>query len=376
MCRRFFFRNSGLNASILFLIVYAFICVFFFIDMTNVRSRSSYILRGFRVAAQGPKVNNIVKLAVSRHNAKEVSTKGGGGRCVAWKQAHGGRVTQLAPSRNCSTSSIYFSNQAHLLHYHVSMQAYRPVMGPRELCLLLQALQALHNVLTSAAIPYFMSSGILLGSWRHHGIIPWDGDADIMIHAERSEDVVCILRSLGPRFDLKQAEYILKFFVKNKGTKPETEMPFTRVWPFVDIVFYHENATHLWWGQTYANDRCLPKAWVFPPVTRPFHDLLLTAPRRTGLWLERTMTPALCVVGDTERRQVEKRRISPRLRQVRCEKLRNVYPFVKRRPFTGTVVGEGLHVVADDKGIVQGRCKEVLVFNGEELSSFVGDYIC
>ena len=48
---------------------------------------------------------------------------------------------------------------------------------------LLALLDDVAAALEAARVTYFMSDGTLLGSWRHHGLIPWDDDVDLWLDA-------------------------------------------------------------------------------------------------------------------------------------------------------------------------------------------------
>ena len=49
-----------------------------------------------------------------------------------------------------------------------------------------------------ANLTYFMAADMLLGSYRHHGIIPWDDDADVYLLSHEQEELQIAMFSLSP----------------------------------------------------------------------------------------------------------------------------------------------------------------------------------
>lgn len=71
----------------------------------------------------------------------------------------------------------------------------------------LEILKEIDRVCRKHAIPYYLSSGTLIGVVRHHGFIPWDDDIDIFMHWEYAEKLIAM-----------QDEFQDKYFVQSRRT--------------------------------------------------------------------------------------------------------------------------------------------------------------
>ncbi|MFG7388143.1 LicD family protein [Lactococcus lactis] len=58
-------------------------------------------------------------------------------------------------------------------------------------------------------IEYSLAGGSLLGSERHQGFIPWDGDIDVMLRRDYYEKLMPILSELEGNYQLHYYKKIL-----------------------------------------------------------------------------------------------------------------------------------------------------------------------
>ena len=102
-------------------------------------------------------------------------------------------------------------------------------------------------------------------------------------------------------------------------------------WPYVDVSFYDENATHVWDAAPEFHGYVYRKSIVFPTHLRPFAGLWLPAPRDTLAYLATTYPRRRHCTASPYSHKVE-RPAAQRALSMRCRRLKDVYSFVHRRP--------------------------------------------
>lgn len=191
---------------------------------------------------------------------------------------------------------------------------------------LITAMRLLTGTLDGAGIDYFLYGGSLLGSWRHHDVIPWDDDMDIIVNISSWE---ALEKILIPGYTINTRTLNrYKFYSDNATSVPR----FFWKWPFIDVCFFGDNGTHIYdmdpaFSRTYAYD----KRDVFPLTRRPFGELYLKAPRNTQTILAQTYDPNICQTRSYD--HSKEKGLAPRnVTNVDCALLHRVYPFVIRGP--------------------------------------------
>ena len=256
-------------------------------------------------------------------------------------------TTSTMTSTTTSTTRKRDCGEPQFLTSDVDLQVFKPAVTGNDLCLLMDTLEALSGALTKANITYFLYSGTLLGSWRHHGLVPWDDDVDIAVDFTRQRELRRALDTLKPKFTYTERGTVSWKFYAQSAHEIDS---FLWRWPFVDICFFGENSTHVFEHDLdMFPEFAFPKAWVFPLVLRPLGKLLLPAPWRTKEVLDVTYNLQECKISHYSHRR-EKGKDWNEIKTVACDDLRPVYPFVEHVPLG-----------ADS-------CNETLVLNGTVLS--------
>lgn len=178
----------------------------------------------------------------------------------------------------------------------------------------------------SANLTYFLYGGSLLGSYRHHGIIPWDDDVDVMMNSSQKSLIEQTLREYKPRFGVyTHPKTQWKFYYANTNTL--LDKPFR--WPYVDIFFFQEDKEYIWDElPSFKSSYTLKKSKVFPLRRRPFNGLLLQTPCNPEVSLE--IYDVESCAASTYSHYVEQWLPIYKWAKVSCSQLTDRFPFVKR----------------------------------------------
>ena len=141
---------------------------------------------------------------------------------------------------------------------------------------------------------WFLTAGTLIGSQRHHDVIPWDDDLDVIVNLKYRNLIRITLKRLAPEFGFHISADLDKLFFSPRpasdisnpnitGSFKLTSYPWS--WPFLDIFYYkYLNDTHLFEG--YSGDHFIKKSDGFPTMYRPLGRNWYPAPRRPLSFLQ------------------------------------------------------------------------------------------
>ena len=233
---------------------------------------------------------------------------------------------------------------------HLPIEAnFLPLLNNTQAEVLDTTLRVFDEAMRKANTTYFIIDGSVIGSYRHHGRIPWDGDIDVMVLSSDEDRVAKALTDHHPDYGLYMyidsgilAGALWKFYYRHSD--PIVGYPHT--YPFLDIFFYYETSTHVVRTSPFFPRASYLKQHVFPLQLRPYGDMMVPSPcDPVGFLADIGIDVSRCLTGSS---QFD----SPV--EVDCSVLMHAFPFVHR------TAGQG----ADSQEI-----EEVLSIGGRKIRS-------
>ncbi|KAI8778313.1 CAunnamed protein product [Biomphalaria glabrata] len=228
-------------------------------------------------------------------------------------------------------ADVYGVSKEDVSLIHMKYAPFKPPMSSAMQRQLRLTYKIFHLAMTTFNVTYFLCEGTMLGSYRHHGFIPWDDDMDLCMNGSDWLRVKQILHCI-PDYDVDTRSYMMyKFFSKKNNLLKGDD--FLRT-PYIDIFFFTENAEYIWALSRIKKHRIVfRKEDIFPLTYRPFEDILAPVPRKVEHFCTTMYDPTTCVSRDFD--HLKDRPLVPFLeyQYTPCDVFKNIYPFVERKNF-------------------------------------------
>ena len=235
------------------------------------------------------------------------------------------RLRQLQTTANL-IDTAKMSKRHEINQLHKKVKLFQTVMTRFDTVVMKDLLGTFIYAVQQANLTYMMHGGTLLGSYRHHGMVPWDDDIDLFLEMSQRARLKTILDRLAPQFILHTKTRNRWKFYDEKKSRPIHGRPWK--YPFLDLCFYYQNKNFIWDVDPWLKKRYrYPKSNVFPLIQRPFGDLMLPAPRRTKAVIEQTYSLDRCQTTPYNH-STEHRKPGGLVVTVPCAALRDSFPFV------------------------------------------------
>ena len=203
---------------------------------------------------------------------------------------------------------------------------FAPALTSSEYKLYLELISVFKSTCELNNITYILEGGSLLGAYRYHGFIPWDDDFDVKIHTVQKPVLKKALESVkGHNVDTSE-NHVWKFWNEKNSWRSQNKWR----WPFIDILFFEDNSTHIYDVTPNVDHRIFyPKSDIFPVRNEIFENMFLPVPRHMEVYLNRKYKMnEICSSSEWSHKKGSVPAYPPV--RISCNKLVHMYPVVVR----------------------------------------------
>ena len=239
------------------------------------------------------------------------------------------RETNILSSETDNTSLLIIPWSNRSLLSNSSKPRYKlfqPLISSLEHQTLLKTFRVFKKICERSNLTHMLYGGSLLGSYRHHGLIPWDDDIDILMNETQKPDIIDSFKTVAGYNLCTPENRQWKFYKSDIRIHDHCS---EHMWPYVDIFFFSENETHIWDNnEMYKYVYSFKKTNIFPLTVGLFEGDFASVPRKTSTILQQSYNIDLCVNSVYSHKQELVRKGT--LISLPCKRVFSYFPFVFR----------------------------------------------
>lgn len=125
-----------------------------------------------------------------------------------------------------------------------TLQVFRQTLSHTEFVTLMEILRTFKRTCEDSNLMYMLYGGSMVGAYRHAGMVPWDDDVDVWMDIDQQKEAWKFLSQI-PKHTLHQVEGKKSLWKLTRDMPKSDKIPFKKDFPFLHIIFFAENSTHV-----------------------------------------------------------------------------------------------------------------------------------